>query len=464
VADLLPEFRRRAGALSLLSGHGRLLVAVSGGVDSVTLLDLLARALPDAARRLVVAHFNHRLRGRASEADARFVGRLAQRLGLRFVGGAATGRRPAGESVEVWAREQRHQFLARTARRRRCAAIVTAHHSDDQVELFFLRLLRGASPAGLAGMKAVAPSPWSGSLQILRPLLSFSRREIEAHAAARGLAYREDESNRHLRFLRNRVRHELVPLLRRRYQAGIERVILRAQEQLAAEAELVHQLAARWLAGRRRGRFERLPVAVQRAVIERQLPALGVTPEFGWIESLRRHAGQPVTVAPRVRLRRTAAGVVERVAGATAGRFQRRERAVTLGRRGRAAFGGAELQWVVGPAGGWRQRLARKPANEEWFDADRVGGRVVLRHWRRGDRFQPIGMSDPVKLQDWFVNRKVPAARRRALVVAATAEGVLWWVEGGPVGEAFKLTPASRRVLRWRWERPERPVATGPQR
>jgi tRNA(Ile)-lysidine synthase len=89
---------------------------------------------------------------------------------------------------------------------------------------------------------------------------------------------------------------------------------------------------------------------------------------------------------------------------------------------------------------------------------------VVLRHWRRGDRFQPIGMSDPVKLQDWFVNRKVPAARRRARVVAATAEGVLWWVEGGPVGERFKLTSASRRVLRWRWERPERPVATGRQR
>lgn len=463
MADLLPEFQRRARALGLLLKRGRLLVAVSGGGDSVTLLDLLGRALPDAARRLVVAHFNHRLRGRVSDADERFVGRLAQRFALRFVAGEASSKRPSGESVEVWARDQRHEFLARTARRLRCAAIVTAHHSDDQVELFFIRLLRGASSGGLAGMKASAPSPWSGAIRIVRPLLSFSRREIEAHATARRLAYREDESNRSLRFLRNRVRHELVPLLRRNYQPGIERVILRAQEQLAAESELVHQLAARWLAARRRSCFERLPVAVQRAVIERQLPSLGVAPEFGLIESLRTRAGEVIAVSPRLSLVRMAEGKIERAAAKAAPRFNSRARAVDLSRAGAVEFGGARLEWSVVPARGWRVRLARKPAAEEWFDADRVGASVVLRHWRRGDRFQPIGLDAAVKLQDWFVNRKLPATRRRELVLGQTADGVLWWVEGGRMGEAFKLTSASRRVLRWRWTRPERPVATASQ-
>jgi tRNA(Ile)-lysidine synthase len=464
VADLLPEFRRRVGALGLLPKRGRLLVAVSGGVDSMVLLDLLARALPDAPHRLVVAHFNHQLRGRSSEADERLVRRAAAALGLRCVVGRA-GRRLSrgGDSIEMWAREQRHRFLAQAAKGLRCAAIVTAHHSDDQVELFFIRLLRGASPGGLAGMKAVAPSPWSGAIQIVRPLLTFSRREIEAHASARGLVYREDESNCSLRFLRNRVRHELIPLLRRRYQAGVERVVLRAQDQITAEAELVHDLASRWLASRRRARFERLPVAVQRAVVERQLPALGAGPEFGLIESLRLHAGQAVAVSPRLRLWRTAAGVIERAPATKAERFAAGAVSLSLARRSAVEFAGAVFRWEIIPARGWRRRLARKPAGEEWFDADHVGARVVLRHWRRGDRFQPIGMARPVKLQDWFVNRKVPAVRRRSLVVAQAADGVLWWVENGRISEAFKLTSASRRVLRWRWARPERPVATESQ-
>jgi tRNA(Ile)-lysidine synthase len=124
-------------------------------------------------------------------------------------------------------------------------------------------------------------------------------------------------------------------------------------------------------------------------------------------------------------------------------------------------FAGTVFRWEIVSARGWKSRLPHKPANEEWFDADRVGAGVSLRHWRRGDRFHPIGMGGPVKLQDWFVNRKVPAARRRQLVLAQTADGVLWWVEGGRMGEGFKLRPASRRLLRWRWERPEWPVATG---
>jgi tRNA(Ile)-lysidine synthase len=428
------------------------------------LLDLLTRALPDAASRIVVTHFNHRLRARSSEADESLVRRAAAALGLQCVIGRA-GRRPSrgGDSIEMWAREQRHRFLAQTAKRLRCVAIVTAHHSDDQVELFFIRLLRGASPGGLAGMKSIGPSPWSDKVQLVRPLLTFSRREIEAHAWACDLKHREDESNRSLRFLRNRVRHELIPLLRRGYQAGVERVVLRAQEQLAAEAELVHDLASRWLVSRRRARFERLPVAVQRAVIERQLPALGVVPEFGLIESLRLHAGQAVSVSSRLRLQRTAAGVIERATAPLAERFASGAVSLTLSGRGTVKFARVVFRWEIVPARGWPRRLARKPADEEWFDADRVGTCVVLRHWRRGDRFQPIGMASPVKLQDYFVNRKVPAAARRRLVLAEAADGVLWWVEGGRLGEGFKLTSATRRVLRWCWKRPERPVATGSQ-
>jgi tRNA(Ile)-lysidine synthase len=95
----------------------------------------------------------------------------------------------------------------------------------------------------------------------------------------------------------------------------------------------------------------------------------------------------------------------------------------------------------------------RPRAGRELFDADRVGERITLRHWRPGDRFQPIGMKSALKLQDWFVNQKIPRARRRELVVAVAQSGGIFWVEGRRIGEQFKLTPQTKRRLIWRWER-----------
>ena len=92
------------------------------------------------------------------------------------------------------------------------------------------------------------------------------------------------------------------------------------------------------------------------------------------------------------------------------------------------------------------------PKQREYFDADRIGGEIVLRHWRAGDRFQPIGLNSPVKLQDLFVNAKIPAARRRDLTLAATANGDIFWVEGLRISENFKLTPETKRRLIWRWQ------------
>src|SRR5437016_2003594 len=187
----------------LLRPGERILVAVSGGLDSAVLLHLLHRLAKKDDWKLVVAHFNHQLRGRSSDADERFVRRMAERLGIPFVGGCGNVKsfaRKHNLSVEMAARHLRHDFLARTALARKAATVALGHHADDQMELFFLRLLRGAGVEGLAGMKWTNPSPANPKVTLTRPLLSCSRNELEQFALAEKIPFREDKTNNALDF------------------------------------------------------------------------------------------------------------------------------------------------------------------------------------------------------------------------------------------------------------------------
>jgi tRNA(Ile)-lysidine synthase len=237
----------------------RVLVAVSGGADSVALLDLLARH--EDRLSLIVAHFNHQLRAADADQDAAFVAASAGALGLPFhlgsldVAAAATRNR---QSVEVAAREARYAFLARTAAAESAAWIATAHHADDQAETVLMRLLRGTGTTGLRGMALLAPMPGHPGLRLWRPLLLAPRAEITAYCAGRALPYCEDSSNRDPRVLRNRVRHELIPYLET-YNPGIRKVLARLADNAAADGEILDAAARFALDGLRQtgGAFDR---------------------------------------------------------------------------------------------------------------------------------------------------------------------------------------------------------------
>lgn len=187
------------------------LIGVSGGRDSVVLLDLLALA---GFRQLIVCHLDHKLRGAESAADAAFVRALARQRGLRCECASADVRAIAAKrklSIETAAREARREFFQSAARKHRCRVLFLAHHADDQAETVLMNLFRGAGLAGVAGMAARSDDSLEG-ITILRPLLGAPRAEIEAHARTRGLQFREDASNQSLEHARNRVRHELLPL------------------------------------------------------------------------------------------------------------------------------------------------------------------------------------------------------------------------------------------------------------
>lgn len=438
-----------------------MLVAVSGGVDSMVLLHLLAGQAAGRGWQLAVAHFNHRLRGRASAADAAFVRAAVQALGWHCHNGAGDVRahaRQHGESVEMAARTLRHRFLARTARRLNCTHIALAHHADDQAELFFVRLLRGAGSAGLGGMAEVNPSPADAALTLVRPLLGVPKAALVAYAQAHGIRFREDASNASPDIIRNRIRHRLLPLLRAEFQPALDTVLARVMTTLAAEAEVTGAAAARWWRVRRPA-FARLPVAVQRACLAEALLRAGCEPGFDLIEKLRTQPDVPVTIRPGEQVCRAPTAtaktngpllLVEPVASvAPPAPPAPRRLSLAAGGTARLAFGAVRLELR-------RLRGATLPPHQagvEFFDAAALGSHLTLRHWLPGDRFQPLGLAAPAKLQDLFTNAKIPRAERSQRVVAVAADGRICWVEGLRIGEAFKLTGATK--FRWRlaWQR-----------
>lgn len=294
----------------------RLLVGVSGGADSVALLHLL---VGHGFRDLVVCHLDHRLRGRAAAADARFVVRLATELGLPAeVGraGVAAAAADAGESVEVAARRLRHEFFAGCALRHRCPKVVLAHHADDQAETVLWNLLRGSH--GPRGMRDTTTLTVAGRrLEMHRPLLGWRREELRQFLRDRRLPWREDASNLDPHTPRNRLRHEAIPLLATIAGRDVIPALVRA-----ASAGEDHAAIIDWALGRAavtdpQGRLHlpalsALPPALQRAAVHRYLIDAGV-PDVDHAAvarclNLLDPAGPPAVVLPGGRRLRRRAG------------------------------------------------------------------------------------------------------------------------------------------------------------
>ena len=269
-----------------IAGPSPLLVGVSGGRDSVALLHWLAAA---GTKNLTVCHLDHGLRAESGE-DAAFVRKLARALRVECVVAREDVRARAKRtrrSLETAAREARYEFFARVAQERGVTRLVLAHHADDQVETFLFNLLRGSGSGGLAAMRPVS---MRGPLEILRPLLCVWREEIDAYIARDALAFREDASNTDPRHTRNRVRHEIVPMLCAAFGRDVRAAIWRAAELCSAEHEfLADMLTPADIAAELDVRAIReLPPAVQRRVIHAWLRANGVREiAFDDVENVR---------------------------------------------------------------------------------------------------------------------------------------------------------------------------------
>ena len=307
--------------------NARHLIGVSGGRDSVALLHWLVSL---GYERLIVCHLNHRLRGRSSDADARFVKRLVERYNQELAGnalrlpGARMGKRNARRatacriefevasaniralgkkqkmSIETAAREARYAFFAETARRRNCRTIFVAHHADDLVETFLINLFRGAGRAGLAAMREISTRRIDDvDLTIVRPLLCVWGKEIDDYVGEHRLRFREDATNKNLTPLRNRIRHRIIPYLEKMLGRNIRQniwrtAIIAADEEKWIENELPDSKHADFSVAKLRA----LPIALQRRALLKWLRAQNVADVgFDAIERVRSLADRDTRIA-----------------------------------------------------------------------------------------------------------------------------------------------------------------------
>lgn len=269
---------------------GRYLVGVSGGRDSVALLHWLVNL---GYKKLIVCHLNHQLRGRSSDADARFVEKVAEKYQLDFELASANVRALASKkklSIETAARDVRYSFFGKVAKRRSCHTIFLAHHADDLVETFLINLFRGAGTTGLAAMREISTRRVDGvEVAIVRPLLGVWRKEIDNYVHEHRLKFREDASNKNLAPVRNRIRLRLIPHLEKLLGRNVRQNIRRAA-MIAGEEE-------NWIDGQLPdsrdvelsvATIRVLPIALQRRAILKWLRAQNIS-EVGFdvIERVR---------------------------------------------------------------------------------------------------------------------------------------------------------------------------------
>jgi len=455
--DLAGEIRRRLERECGVTPGTRMVLAVSGGADSMALLHALARQPRRWRVPHVVAHLDHGLRGAESRADADFVREVAHQLGMEFCGETVALRDEAmrtRESLEMSARRVRHAFLARTTRTLGLEHIALAHHAGDQVELFFLRLLRGSGAAGLGGMRSSSPSPADPDVTLVRPWLGLTSADLRAWLGRIGAVFREDASNADTSIPRNAVRHLLMPVLRELAGPGVDAVVRRTAEIVRVESDWIDEMAIAWRMQQNAQGFAELPLAIRRRVIVQQLLELGHEPDFELVEHLVSGSGRRRQTRGGVELVTEAegkVGPVPRVArpassepGEVSVRF--------AGRAGVVVLPDARAQWSVSIR---RSGIGTIPVEGvEFLDADAVGERVTLRRWRPGDRYRPLGSPGRAKVGDVFTNRRVPLVERAARWVMETDQGALCWVEGLPPGHDFRIRDETGRVIRWKWKRP----------
>ena len=267
------------------------LIGVSGGRDSVVLLHWLTSL---GYQKLIVCHLDHELRGRASQADARFVASMAAKLRLDCEIGRTDVRALAAQSklsIETAARAARFAFFVRVARQKRCRTIFLGHHADDLAETALLNLLRGASPGGVAAMRSVSVHRIGKTeLTIVRPLLGISRREIDLYIRQNDLAFREDASNAELGPTRNRIRHRVLPYIEKQLGRGVRKAIWRVTQIWIEEEDLLESLVSDRVGASELDvvSLRKMPVALQRRVIVGWLRARGIANiGFDVVDSIR---------------------------------------------------------------------------------------------------------------------------------------------------------------------------------
>ncbi len=440
----------------MLQPEDRVVVGVSGGADSMALLYALAELSPELRLSLLVAHLDHGLRNEGP-AEESFVHEASRHLGLPFIsrkGGVREKQKQQRLTLQEAAREVRYSFLLETARLYQAAKIAVGHTADDQAESILMHLLRGSGTRGLGGIPPVRDRI------IVRPLLESWREEVESFLRERNVDFLTDPTNRSLHFLRNRIRHELLPFLRQ-YNARLPRTLVQMGEILRAEEDFWQGLVKETFSGLVKSR-DKISIILDIPSLKAQSLALR-------LRSLR-HAAEEILGNLR------GVGLVHILAmdqllshpkpnqclHLPQGLFLTKAYGDLRFARSREEIFSFEVP-VTGP-GGWKIPEIGREMKFEIFSAlpavqreespevalldyDQVGFPLIIRSFRPGDRLQPLGMEGEKKVKDLFIDSKIPTRQRKKIPLLFHQQRLLW-VTGLRLDHRVRVQAKTQRILR----------------
>jgi len=434
----------------LFENGEKIIAAVSGGIDSMVLLDALHRLSERMSLKVAVAHFNHQLRQAESDADESFVLESAKERGLEcYIERANIEAASEAKKISIQeaAREARYEFLTKLRRSLGFQKIATAHHADDNTETILFNLFRGAGVHGLSGIPVMR-----SDLCVIRPLIFATRERIENYAATRNIRYREDSTNSDSHYTRNFLRNKLIPMIRENVNPNLTATLLRTSELFDQLEDYLEDAAA---------------AAVREAVSERSSQKLVI--------DLKVLHGKPLFLQEHILMQlgrdflssyldfnsvKTLLNISSAETGSSASiskdavAYRNRNNLVLMHFTRRPPFrysielnksyGFGNFSFASEPV--MDANLSGDP-NVEFIDGDKVSQNLIIRNWSEGDWFVPLGMKDKKKLSDFFIDEKVPLFEKQGVPILLS-DDLIVWICGKRLDERFKITPKTRNIIK----------------
>lgn len=437
MADLLRRFLDFAHSRNLFTTGDRILAAVSGGPDSTAMLDLFRRAGFD----VVTAHCNFRLRGPESDEDEVFVRGLAQSHESDFVSvhfNTAEHASQTGISIQMAARELRYSWFEKARKEKNCDWIAVAHQADDSVETVVTNLIRGTGLRGMAGIREKQGF-------IIRPLLFATRLEILDYLDFRNLAFREDSSNKDIHYLRNRIRHQLLPEIEK-INPGFKKITLNNQAYFRDAQELA----------------EKKVLQLKPALLSTTSGDIRIR-----IDQLKEQEFKEILLFELLRPYgfhgRQIPGILASLDGPSGKVFESESFSLLRDRDYLIIVPRSEqdiYKYYIDPdipepdlplnltfqvMTGSMVKPPPDP-NQAWLDIQRLDYPLIIRKWEKGDFFYPLGMNNPKKLSDFFIDNKISLFEKARTWLLTSGEKIVW-VIGHRIDQRFRITPHTRKIL-----------------
>jgi len=448
--SLVHSFREFLRFAPVDTAGGKIIVAVSGGIDSMVLLHLLHEIQREHKLTLAVAHFNHELRGKESEEDEAFVLAQSRAYGLEcYVERADTGSLAESQkrSLQEVARDLRYAFFSRLRLSLGFDYIATGHHSDDNAETLVFNLFRGAGVQGLSGIPF-----FRRDLCVIRPLLFTTRDEISAYASSHNLGYREDSSNASAHYTRNFLRQTLLPLVREHINPNLTVTLRRTSELFSRLQEFIASASSEASKSIVQSstpeeiiinipQLHRLELFLQENLLHQYAESISHTDiDFSTVQSITRLSHGTSGTSIRLSANVAVYNDRDRLVFTSIHRPQHYQYRVELNCR----HDFESFSFNSSPVS--EAQLSGDPYTE-FIDASLLGKELVLRNWREGDWFIPFGMKDKKKVSDFFIDTKVSQLEKNSIPIFVSDDQIVW-ICGKRLDNRFRISPQTRSIVK----------------